>query len=103
MAFEADAYRSFGHLHCPMCFCMREFVSDDPNCHDPAEAECEICGYQFGHAVDEATGARKPVLKPAVVEDARQRRLHEFHTSLISSGVRREALTGVRRPSTDSR
>lgn len=102
MAFDLDVYRSFGHYHCPVCFCMREFVTDDPQCFDAGEAECETCGYQFGTVHDEKTGEKRPVLKPALVAEAKKRRLEEFHTAMLQSGVRREDLTRVRRKTTDA-
>lgn len=103
MAYADDSYRSFGRYWCPMCFCLREFIADDVHARDPAKAECEICGYQFGEKTDELhvegegdtrrfTSKTEPVLTPEMVSEAQRRRLEEFTQSMLSSGVRKEAL-----------
>ena len=100
-----DAYRSFGDYHCPMCFCMREFIAYDEQITDAGKAECFVCGYRFGKKVDEmhleedATGRRyicktTPVLSEEKVRKAKARRLEEHRRMMLNSGVRREVLDG---------
>lgn len=108
-----DAYRSFGHFHCPMCFCRREFVAFEEDVTDVGKAECCECGYRFGNKTDElaieGSGENKryvpktePVLSKALADRARQQLLEDYRRTLLASGVRREALVGARK-TTDRR
>ena len=104
-----SGYRTFGTLWCPMCFCRREFIAEDESAKDVNQAECEECGYSFGHATDElhvegsGTSQRyvtqiTPVISQEKADAARKKRLQEHTTSMASSGVRMEVLRhGTRR------
>ena len=86
--------RSDGILHCPLCFCMREFVlTEEANTMEPYPAiECSTCGYEFHTSTDEEKGTSRPTVSPEVREAARERFRNERMAHLVRHGYRLESL-----------